>query len=402
MPMFKYRAVNSLGEPVQGTYTAGDRTMLLQTMKEKELHVTRIEEIVERKDSDVLASLQKVSTKDLAVFCRQFSTMLTAGVTIFKALDILQQQTENRKLRSVITNLFENVQKGSSFSSALKNHRDVFPELLINMVEAGELSGTLDSIMARMAVNFEKDNKIKSKVKAAMVYPIVLSVVAVLVVIFLLTFIMPMFFSMFEQSGVELPAPTKLLIGLSGIIRAYWYIILAIVVAAVYFGLKFKNSNKGAMAWDRFKLRIPVLKGVLVKIITARFTRTLSTLLASGIPLLQAMEVVAKIINNRVVAQGVMDAREEMRRGMDLSGPIKRIGIFPPMVDSMIKIGEESGTLDSLLEKAADFYDDEVDAGLQKLVSLVEPLLIVIMGGIIGFIVISMALPMFSMMETIQ
>ena len=402
MPLYKYNAVNSKGEAIEGTYSTGDRTTLLAMIREKEYHPVKIEELVERKDSDVLAFMQKVKLKDLAIFCRQFYTMLNAGVTIIKALDILQHQTENKKFKNVIGKVYEEVQKGSALSEALKKNNEVFPELLINMVEAGELSGSLDSIMDRMANHFEKENKLKNKVKSALIYPLILSIVTVAVVVFLLTFVMPTFFSMFEGSDIEIPLPTRILLGLSNFLVGYWYIVLAVVIGTVYAIRKYIKSEKGEMAWDRLKLRLPVVKGTMTKIITARFTRTLSTLLSSGIPLLQAMEVVARIIGNRVAQDGVMNAREEMRRGMDLATPIKRSGVFPPMVDSMIRIGEESGTLDDILDKTANFYDEEVDVAMQRMVSLMEPLMIVVMAGIVGFIVISMVLPMFDMLKTVD
>jgi type IV pilus assembly protein PilC len=402
MPVFKYSAVNNTGEVIQGRYTAGDKVEILRMIREKQYHPTMIKELVEGKDIKSFDFLNRVKIKDIAVFCRQFHAMLNAGVAIIQCLEILKQQTENKKLKAVITEVCENVRKGNSFSESLKSHRDIFPEILVNMVEAGEVSGTLDSVMNRMAVHFEKDNKIKTKIKGTMVYPIILSIVAVGVIIFLLTFVMPTFIGMFESSGVKLPAPTRLLLAMSNGIRGYWYIFLLIIAGTVYIVRRYITTDKGRYAFDGFKLKIPVINTTLKKIATARFTRTLSTLMSSGIPLLQAMEVVARVVGNKVVATGIMNAREELQKGAGLAGPIKKMGIFPPMVDSMIKIGEESGTLDEILEKTANFYDDEVEAELQKLVTLIEPLLIVVMGGAVGFIVISIALPMFDMLQTVK
>ena len=403
MPLFKYTAVSNKGELINSTYAGGDQSQVLQILREKQYQPVRIEELNDKRDVKELKILiQKVTYKDLAVYCRQFYTMLNAGVTIIKALDILQQQTENKRLKEITRDIYKTVQKGRTLSEALKDYRDVFPELFIHMVEAGEVSGKLDSIMDRMASHFEKENKIRSKVKSAMIYPIVLAVISVVIVVFLLTFIMPMFFKMFEDSGVALPLPTRMLLGLSKAIRGYWYILLPGILAVVYVIRKYFKTDKGRFEWDRFKLRLPVIGKTVTKIITSRFTRTLSTLLSSGMPLLQAMEVVARVAGNRVAAKGIMEVREEMRRGMDLAGPIRRTGLFPPMVDSMIRIGEESGTMDELLEKTAAFYDDEVEAALQKMVSLMEPLMILIMGAVVGFIVISIALPLFSMVDMVE
>ena len=403
MPLFKYTAVSNKGELINSTYAGGDQSQVLQILREKQYQPVRIEELNDKRDVKELKILiQKVTYKDLAVYCRQFYTMLNAGVTIIKALDILQQHTENKRLKEITRDIYKTVQKGRTLSEALKDYRDVFPELFIHMVEAGEVSGKLDSIMDRMASHFEKENKIRSKVKSAMIYPIVLAVISVVIVVFLLTFIMPMFFKMFEDSGVALPLPTRMLLGLSKAIRGYWYILLPGILAVVYVIRKYFKTDKGRFEWDRFKLRLPVIGKTVTKIITSRFTRTLSTLLSSGMPLLQAMEVVARVAGNRVAAKGIMEVREEMRRGMDLAGPIRRTGLFPPMVDSMIRIGEESGTMDELLEKTAAFYDDEVEAALQKMVSLMEPLMILIMGAVVGFIVISIALPLFSMVDMVE
>ena len=402
MPVFKYTALNNNGETIVGTYNTTDRAQMMQMIRENGYHPVKIVETPSKNDVKGIKIMQKIKVQDIAVFCRQFYSMLNAGVTIVKCLDILHQQTENKRFKGVIYEIYESVQKGEHLSEALRNHSDVFPELLINMVETGEVSGTLDNVMSRMATQFEKDNKLKSKIRATMVYPIVLSIVAVLVVFFLLTFIMPMFMGMFISSGIELPGPTRLLISLSNILKNQWHIVIGVAIAAFYGFKSYKNSEKGSLKWDEFKLRLPVLKGVITKIATARFTRTLSTLLASGIPLLQGMEVVAKVVGNKLVANAILSARDDMSKGMDLAGPIKRSGMFPPMVDSMIRIGEESGTLDEILGKTADFYEEELEMALQKMTSLMEPLIIVVMGGVIGFIVIAMAMPMFDMMKTIN
>lgn len=402
MPVFIYSAVNNAGEVIQGRYNAGDKAEILKMVREKQYHPTMIKEVAESKEIKILDFFQRVKVKDIAVFCRQFHAMLSAGVAIIQCLDILKQQTENTRFKAVIAEVSEDVRKGNSFSSSLKTHRETFPEILINMVEAGEVSGNLDSVMNRMATHFEKENKIKTKIKGTMIYPIVLSCVAVAVIIFLLTFVMPTFIGMFESSGVELPGPTRMLIAMSNLLRNYWYIMLLVIAGIVYMTGRYLKTDKGRYAFDSFKLKIPIVKGSLRKIATAHFTRTLSILISSGIPLLQAMQVVARVVGNKVISNAILDVREELQKGAGLSEPIRRIGIFPPMVDSMIKIGEESGTLSEILEKTASFYDDEVEAELQRLVALIEPLLIVIMGFAVGFIVISIALPMFDMMKTVK
>ncbi|SMB94959.1 type IV pilus assembly protein PilC [Desulfonispora thiosulfatigenes DSM 11270] len=402
MPTFKYKAINKNGEKIQDNYTAKTKVEVLTMLRQNNYQPISIEEIIEGQHTLSLNFMNKVKTKDISIFCRQFYTMLNAGITVLNCLDTLKTQTENKKLRSVINQIYEDVQKGLTFSESIRKYNDTFPDLLINMVEAGEVSGTLDIIMERMAVHFEKENKINNKVKGAMMYPLILSIVSILVVVFLLIFIMPTFVGMFEGSGVELPLPTRILLSISETIQTYWYILVAFLIALVFLVKRYITTDKGHFFVDHLKFKIPVLKDLTQKVVTSRFTRTLSTLLTSGIPLIQALEIVAKIVGNVVAEKGILNAKEEVRKGVDLATPIKQIGIFPPMLDNMIHIGEESGALDDVLEKTANFYDDEVETSLQKMTTLLEPLMIILMALVIGAIVIAMVLPMFKMMETVN
>ncbi|MEA4890467.1 MAG: type II secretion system F family protein [Clostridiaceae bacterium] len=402
MSAYQYKAISTSGEAIEGSLVAKDRSEVLEMLREKDYKPVTISEIRENQDINLKSAFKRIKLKDIGVFCRQFYTMLNSGISIIQCLDILRQQFDNIKLRKVIADVYELVQKGSSFSESLRVHKDVFPELLINMVEAGEASGNLDVIMERMAEHFEKDTKLKRKVTGAMIYPIVLSCVCVVVVIFLLTFIMPTFIGMFTSSGVALPLPTQILLNISFFLRDWWYLLAAAVIVAVYLIRRSLKTESGRLAFDRFKLRIPVIKNVTIRIATTRFTRTLSTLLASGIPLLNAMEITSRVVGNKVVEKAILSIREDVRKGFDLAGPVKKTNLFPPMVDSMIKIGEESGSLDDVLRKTADFYDEEVDASVQKMTSMLEPLLIVFMAVIIGAVIISIAMPMFSMFTTVQ
>jgi type IV pilus assembly protein PilC len=256
--------------------------------------------------------------------------------------------------------------------------------------------------MDRMAVNYEKENKITKKLKGAMKYPIILSIVSILVVVFLLTFIMPTFVGMFEGSGVELPLPTRILLMISGIIINYWYFVFTALLLMILGIKKYIGTNNGQFLIDHIKFKIPIVKGTTQKVITSRFTRTLSTLLASGIPLIQALDIVSRIVGNVVVEKGILKAKEDVRKGIDLATPIKQMDVFPPMAESMIRIGEESGTLDEILDNTANFYDEEVEAALQKMTTLIEPIMIVVMAIVVGSIVIAMVMPMFEMMNTIQ
>ncbi len=399
--VFKYRAVSQNGEIIEGFYEAKDESDVLVMLKGNNYLPVSIE-----KDTGAEAQIDlfapKVKKKDLAVFCRQFYTMLDAGLGIVKCLEILEKQTENKTLAKSIASVFEDVQKGFTLSEAMKNHRKVFPQLLIHMVEAGEVSGNLDTIMERMAIHFEKENKLEQKVKSAMMYPIILAVVSIAVVIFLLISVLPTFVSMFEGSGQALPLPTQILLSISNWLELNWYIFIAIIVGLIVVFMIFRNTPSGRTFLDSLKLMIPIVKDTNVKIITSRFTRTLSTLLASGIPLIQSIEVVSRIVGNKVVHDRLELATDNIRRGMTLSRAVRNVAVFPPMVDSMINIGEESGALDDILSKTADFYDDEVESALQRMTTLMEPVMLIFMAVIIGFIVISIALPMFDMVNTIQ
>ncbi|HOK63241.1 MAG TPA: type II secretion system F family protein [Soehngenia sp.] len=397
---YKYVALTKDGFKITGSMESTSETEVINMIKTNNYLPVSIERDIESEAKFELFS-KKVKKKDLAVFCRQFYTMLDAGINIVNSLDILSAQTENKTLKKAIKDVAENVQKGITLSEAMKMYPKVFPTILINMVEAGEVSGNLDTILERMAVHFEKENKTENKVRSSMVYPIVLMIVSVAVVIFMLIFILPTFVGMFEGSDTPLPLPTRILIGLSDFLKSYWYIFIGIVALLVFGITSFINSENGRRLFDGIKLKLPIIKGTTVKIVTSRFTRTLSTLMSSGIPLLRSMEVVSRVVNNKVVEEKLISGIEDIRRGVPLSRMIRDVEIFPPMVDSMVKIGEESGALDDILLKTADFYDEEVDVALTRLTSMLEPLMIVFMALIIGFIVIAMYLPMFEVVNTI-
>jgi len=397
---FKYKAITSNGQKIEGVFNAASEEDVITMIKGNSYLPVKVERDIGQ-EAQIEIFKSKVKKKDLALFCRQFFTMIDSGLGIVKCLDILEMQTENKTLKPIIGEVNGDVQKGLALSEAMNKYPDTFPTILTNMVEAGEVSGNLDAILERMAVHFEKENKLENKIKSSMVYPIALMVVSIAVVIFMITFILPTFTGMFTGSGVELPWPTRVLLGMSDFIKTYWYILLGIFLLIAFAITTFKKSEAGRAFFDGLKLKLPVIKGTTVKIITSRFTRTLSTLMDSGIPLIKSMEVVAKVVNNLPVEEKIEDGIEEIRKGVPLSRAIQNVGVFPPMVDSMIRIGEESGSLDEVLLKTADFYDEEVETSLTKLTTLIEPIMIVGMAIVIGFIVIAMYLPMFDMMKTI-
>jgi type IV pilus assembly protein PilC len=397
---YKYKSISPNGQKNDGIFIGSSEADVINMLKGNNELIISIERDIEA-EAQIVIFKQKVKKKDLAIFCRQFYTMIDAGLGIIKCLEILVAQTQNKILKNTISDICEDVQKGSTLSEAMGKHKNIFPTILISMIEAGEVSGNLDTIMERMAIHFEKENRLESKIKGSMIYPMALIVVSIAVVIFMLIAVLPTFIGMFEGSETALPWPTQFLISLSDSIKSFWYIYVGVISAISIGIIAFKKSPEGQRFFDNLKITIPGLKITTSKIITSRFTRTLSTLMSSGIPLLQAMEVVGKVVNNTVIQDRLEVSIENIRKGVTLSRAVKDVGVFPPMVDSMIRIGEESGSLDDMLYKTADFYDEEVEASLQKLTTLIEPILIVGMALVIGFIVIAMAMPMFDMVNTI-
>lgn len=402
--VYKYKAIDNTGRPIEAEFHANTKDEVLSMLREKGYTPVKIE-LQEQKSKDLgdIGIFQKkAKVKDISVFCKQLFTMLNAGMPLSNALDVLGSQTENKVLRLTIKDVYSQVQTGAILSQAMKKHRNIFPNLLITMVESGEMTGNLDNVLARMSEHYEKENKINSKIKGAMVYPTVLSIAAVGVVIFLLTFIMPTFTGMFTSSGVELPGPTRLLMAISDALKNYWYIFIIVIGGLIYLIRRYIKTATGKRQFDKLKLRIPVVGPSVTKIATSRFTRTLSTLMASGIPIVPAMEASASVTNNQVVIDGMEKVVEDVKKGLSISYLLKTMDFFPPMVISMVGIGEESGSLEDMLSKTADYYDEELDASIQRMLALLEPALIIVMGGIVGFIVISMMLPIFDLSSTVQ
>lgn len=394
MGKFKYRVMNSDGEKIEGNYEANSKEEVIDFISGNGYYPLMVQEVVESTNIQIKFNL-KVKLKDLSVFCRQFYTMLNAGVPILTCLEILSAQIENEKLRQATKSVNEEVEKGGVLSDAMRKHTDVFPQLLVSLVASGEASGNLDDIMLRMATHYEKENKINNKVKSAMIYPIILSFVAVGAVVFILTYVMPTFMEIFDQTGTVLPWSTRFLLGLSAGITNHWFVII-VLIGLITFGLRiFLRTDEGVIISSKLKLKLPVLKKLNVMIIVSRFTRTLSTLIASGLPLVDALKIVSEVAGNKIAEIALLKIKDKVMRGESLYSSMKESEIFPEMLYSMIKIGEETGSLDDILNKTADFYDDELESIIQTSVSLMEPILIVVMGLVIAFIVISIMVPMF-------
>lgn len=397
MKKFKYRALKKDGIRFDGVFEGTSKEELLTMLKSKEYYPLKVEEIIESKNIEFTLLEKKVKAKDLAIFCRQFYTMLDAGLTILNCLNILANEIQNKTLRDVLSKLEEDVKKGEFLSESMGKHKDIFPKILISMVESGEASGNIDEMMLRMSIHFEKENKINNKVKGAMTYPIILAFVAIVAVAFIMLFVMPTFIDMFESEGVTLPLITKMLLGLSSFLSNNTIVITLVIIGMVIAFNIYKKTDNGIESISEIKLKIPVLGTLNKKVIVSRFTRTLSTLLAAGVSIVQALPIVAGVLDNKVAEDAILKVREKVVKGEGLSGPIRENEIFPKMLSSMIRIGEESGSLDDILNKTADFYDDEVEQEIQKATSLIEPIMIVIMGVVIGGIVLAVMIPMFNM-----
>ncbi len=406
MPDFKYKARDSSGVVSEGIMEASDQKLAIERLRAKKLIVLELSEKKENRIFDILSKINplrpKVRSKDLVIFSRQLATLVGAGVPIVQGLSILTQQIENPCFKQVVNNVREEIESGSAIADAMERHPEAFGELFVNLVKAGELGGILDTILERLADYLESADELKGKVKGALVYPAVVSTVAISVTVFLLIFIIPTFGEVFKSFGKELPLPTQILLDLSDMLRKY-VIFMLMGVAAVVVGIKqFAKTDVGSKKIDAIILRLPVFGLLLRKVAIAKFTRTFGTLVRSGVPILEALDTVARTSGNRVVEGAVLNAKDAIREGEKIADPLGESGVFPPMVMQMISVGEETGNLDNMLIKIADFYDSEVDTAVNGLTSMIEPLIIVFMGVVIGSIVIAMFMPIFNMSSLVE
>ena len=345
---------------------------------------------------------KKVKLKEVAIFSRQLSTMVNSGLTLIRALAILEEQNESPLLAGIIGEVRTNVEQGNSLSAALEQHPDVFNHLYVSMVRAGEVGGALDETLIRLADTLEAGVRLRSKVKSAMAYPVVVFALIVLIVAGMLLFVVPIFKNMYDDLGGSLPLPTQTLINISGAITQYWWIVIGGLVGGIFAFRRWKRTEAGKVTWDRLKLRMPIFGSLVQKVAISRFARTFSVLSRTGVPVLQALDIVSQTAGNSLVSEAVIDVQSSVRRGESLSAPLERHEVFPPMVTHMMAVGEETGALDAMLGKVADFYDNEVDDTVNALTSLIEPLLIIVMGVVVGGILISLYLPMFNIANLIN
>jgi type IV pilus assembly protein PilC len=403
VPVYVWKGRTVGGEIQTGELTFDSQDEVLSALRKKRIIITSVRE----KPREIKLALPKigtgVSTRDLAIFTRQFATMINAGLPLVQCLDILSKQTEKENFRAIIAQTMREVEAGTTLAEALakKENNGVFDELFVNMVEAGEAGGILDEILQRLATFIEKAEALRRKIQGAMVYPGVVMTVACLATAFMLIFIIPTFARMFTAFGGDLPLPTKIVMGLSSFLRSYWWAMLGGLVGFAFLLKRYHGTEKGKMQLDKLMLKVPVLGDVVRKGAVARFTRTLGTLISSGVPILTGLEITARTAGNRVIQEAIMAARASIREGETISAPLRQSNVFPPMVVSMISVGEETGALDDMLTRIADFYDSEVDAAVEALTSLIEPIMIVFMGTVVGGMVVAMYLPMFKLINVV-
>jgi type IV pilus assembly protein PilC len=401
MPVFEYTARNaSTGQIMKGQLDVGSREDVLKHIKQQKMIMVNIRE--QPKALSFGTRRKSIKTRDIVIFTRQFATMINSGLPLVQSLDILAKQTENPALAEVTKQVVFDVESGHTLADAFSKHPRAFTELYVNMVAAGEAGGILDTILLRLATFLEKSDALIRKVKGAMVYPGVIMSVAAIAIAVLLIFVIPTFQKMFASVGMELPLPTRIVIGMSDFLINYWWMLILIVIGIVYAIRKYYATPDGHLRIDQLLLNSPVLGDLLRKSAVSRFTRTLGTLISSGVSILDGLEITAKTAGNRVIHDAVMASRNSIAGGETIAAPLEKSKVFPPMVISMIAVGEQTGGLDEMLSKIADFYDEEVDVAVSALLSLMEPIMIVILGVIVGGMVIAMYLPIFDMMNAVQ
>lgn len=401
MPVFTYKGTDAQGKSISGQREADNKAHLQNLLRRERITPKAIKEKGKEFNLPTFGS-GKVATKDIAIFFRQFSVMIDAGLPLVQCLEILAGNQENAAFQKCLTGVRTTVEGGSTLSNAMRNYPKVFDDLTTNMIEAGEAGGILDVILQRLAVYVEKAVKLKAAVKSALIYPVSVITIAALVVGLLLKFVVPIFANMFSGMGVELPLATRIVVNLSTIVSGFWWVLIGMMVLIII-GIRYlRKTPRGRYLFDKFLLSLPVLGQVLRKIAVARFTRTLGTLITSGVPILEGLAITARTSGNAVLEDALMKVRKAVEQGRTIVDPLKESGVFPNMVTQMIGVGEATGAMDAMLQKIADFYEDEVDAATKNLLTLMEPIMIGVLGVVVGGIVISLYLPLFSMIAKLS
>ncbi|HLY86855.1 MAG TPA: type II secretion system F family protein [Gaiellaceae bacterium] len=402
MAGFAYSAITIDGIETVGEIHAPDLESAREQLRIRGLLAHDLRELAASGEEGMRTAFKKIKPRSMQVFSRQFATMIEAGLNIVAALVILEDQTDDVYLAEIISEIRADVEGGLLLSQAMARHPKVFSELYVSMVQAGEASGMLDRVLDRVADQIEKETKLKRRVKGAMVYPTVVFTFATLVLIAMLMFIVPIFTKIFTELHGQLPMLTRVVVSASDLLRNQWYIVFPVIIAIVWGGLRYKKTESGRQAWDRFKLRIPLRIGeVVLKVTMARLLRTLASLVAAGVDIIKALEIAGSTAGNWLVERALAEVRVKVQEGIPIAEPLTANPIFPPMVSQMVKIGEETGELEKMLSKIADFYEDEVDSAIQSLTSIIEPIMMIGVGMMVGVIIIAMYLPMFKMMQLI-
>jgi type IV pilus assembly protein PilC len=404
MAAYAFQALDFSGMPTKGEIEAADKQAVAAQLRSKGLIVIDIEEQTPASAGDILARFKRVKSDHLVIATRQLATMVQSGMSLLRAMYVIEEQTESDLLREVWIEVRQDIEAGLSLSDALRKHPDVFNELYVAMVQAGETGGILDQTLVRVATQLERDAALRRQIRAAMIYPSLIGGFAIAVLIALVAFLVPVFEQVFEDFGGELPAITKFTVSLSHLITGRWYLIIAAVVAVIWAFRYWKKTDRGRTQWDKLKLKIPMKIGSIVqKVALARFSRTFSGLIAAGVPMLEAIDITGRTSGNRVIETAMDEVRESVKRGGSITAPMTAVPeAFPVMVTQMIGVGEETGALETMLTKVADFYEEQVEAAIKALTSILEPVMIIIVGAIVGFIVIAMYLPMFKVYDSIQ
>jgi type IV pilus assembly protein PilC len=404
MATFAFKALDLAGASTKGEMEAGDKQAVAAQLRSRGLIVVDIEEQVPANAGDILARFQRIKADELVIATRQLATMVNSGMSLLRSLYIIEEQTENDKLRDIWISVRKDVEAGLALSDALRKHPDVFNDLYVAMVGAGETGGILDSTLIRVAEQLEKDAALRRQIKAAMIYPSMIGGFAFVVLFALVAFLVPVFETIFKDFGGDLPAITKFTVMLSHLFTQRFYLLFGGIAAIVFAFKKWKNSERGRMQWDRLKLKFPMKIGDIVqKVALARFSRTFSGLIAAGVPMLEAIDITGKTAGNKVIEKAMYDVRESVKKGGSLTAPMMEVPeAFPVMVTQMIGVGEETGALETMMTKIADFYEEQVETAVKALTSILEPIMILAVGGIVGFIVIAMYLPMFKVYDQIK
>jgi type IV pilus assembly protein PilC len=404
MASYAFKALDLAGSATKGEIEGADKQTVASQLRSKGLIVIDIEEQGSTGAGDLLARFRRVKSDDLVIASRQLATMVQSGMSLLRALYVIEEQTESDKLREVWIDVRKDVEAGLALSEALKKHPDVFNELYVAMVQAGETGGILDHTLVRVATQLERDAALRRQIKAAMIYPSLIGGFALIVLVALVAFLVPVFEKIFEDFGGELPAITKFTVWLSHLITQRWYVLIAVTAGIVWLFRYWKKSKTGRVQWDRIKLKFPMkIGGIVQKVALARFSRTFSGLIAAGVPMLEAIDITGRTSGNRVIEMAMDDVRDSVKRGGSLTAPMAAVPeAFPVMVTQMIGVGEETGALETMMSKVADFYEEQVEAAVKALTSILEPVMIVVVGSIVGFIVIAMYLPMFKVYDSIK